>query len=242
MIKGRYPYFKEKTVEERDCFPNLKMTPSALLMLVQEVSVGHLESLGYDYLRLLDEGIVFMLSSVAIKFLKNPLLGEKIKAATSPAKAVSAHMMRETVIFDENDELTAEIQASWIMLGTKDKRILRPKEFPIELPLPEKYEPFAEVWKLKLPQKGDFKEKRKVLLSDLDRNNHMNNTVYASVITDLFPTEIMDRGIRELYIKYKKQARLGNVLSLYTYAEDDTFYVNAKEADDLYFQGSITLG
>lgn len=241
MIKGRYPYFKKKIVEERDCFPNLKMTPSALLVLVQDVSVGHLEALGYDYLRLLDEGIVFMLSSVAVKFFKVPVLGDEITAATCPAKAVGAHMVRETVILDEEENILAEIQASWIMIAAESGRILRPKEFPVELPKLEQYDPFMEVWKLKIPEDGELREKRKIVLSDLDRNFHMNNTVYASVITDLFPDEIMENGINEIFIKYKKQAKLGNTLSLYTYKQEDTLYINAREDNDLYFQGSITL-
>lgn len=241
MIKGKYPYFKQKTVEERDCFPNLNMTPAALLVLVQEVSAGHLEALGYDYFRLLDEKIVFMLSSVAVRFFRTPVLGERITVATCPARAEGAHMMRETVILDEDENILAEVQASWIMLGTENGRILRPREFPIELPTLKEYTPFTEVWKLKIPEKGDFKEERKILLSDLDRNHHMNNTVYASVITDLFPQEVMEKGIREISIKYKKQAKLGNTLSLYTQEEGDTFYINARENNELYFQGSITL-
>ena len=241
MIKGIYPYYKETYVGERDCFPDLKMTPSAMLILVQEVSGGHLASLGYDYERLLEEGIVFMLSSSATKILRTPICGEKIIAATCPAKSVGAHMMRETVLLSESEEVLAVIEASWVMLDTHTGRILRPSALKVKLPLLEKYEPFKEVWNMRFSEEGEFKEERQVKLSDLDRNRHMNNTVYAKVITDLFPEEILEGNIEEISIKYKKQAKLGDTLSLYTRREGDTYYINAKANNDLYFQGSIAL-
>ena len=241
MIKGIYPYYKSAAVGERDCFPNLKMTPAAMLILVQEVSGGHLASLGYDYDRLLEDGIVFMLSSSATKIFRTPCCGENILVATCPAKSVGAHMMRETVLLDENENVLAVTEASWVMLDTHTGRILRPSALKVKLPLLEKYEPFKEVWNMRFSDEGELCDERRVRLSDLDRNLHMNNTVYAKVMTDLFPEEILESDIDEISIKYRKQAKLGDTLSLYTRREGDTYYINAKANSELYFQGSIAL-
>ena len=237
----RYPYFYEKTVEDSDCFPNLTMRPSSALVYIQRAATNHLSLLGYGYEKLFSMGIVFVVANSATQFIKFPAYGEKVKVATCPAVCKGAQMIRETVIMDQNEKVLVENQSAWVMLNPQTKKILRPKDLPFSLPMLTCYTPFFDVTKVKIPQGEKFIHKREVRLSDIDRNLHMNNTVYASLLTDCFPQEVLSGKMSSMFIKYKQQAKLGQEFSLFGGNDEENFFVAAQNQGEMYFQGMFTL-
>ena len=238
-----YPFKFIATIEENNCFPNLILNPSSALLFIQRAATGHLDSLGYTYERLKNEGIVFMVANSATKFYKNLRAHEKVTVATCPAISKGAQILRETCIFNENGERVCENQSAWIMLNPENGKILRPTEFKYKLPILEEYNPFCDATRIKIPKSDNNLGERKVRLSDIDRNSHMNNTIYSNVLTDSFAEEVLNgKGVDTLFIKYKNQARMGDVLAISGEKNSDgVFAISAHINESMCFQGMFTL-
>lgn len=238
---NRYPYKFKTMVEESNCLPNLKISPRGVLLYIQKASTEHLNVLGLNYETLKNEGIVFMVVSSATKFFYTPCAYDEIYVATCPAISKGAQMIRETCLFSAKGEKLVENQTAWIMMNPESGRILKPNEFNHELPLLENWHPFFEPQKIRIPISEKNLGERKVRLSDLDRNLHMNNTIYASILTDCFAEDVLAGEPDTLFIKYKNQAKLNHVLSLRGEKIENQYILTAADGENMCFQGMFTL-
>lgn len=239
---GRYPYARELTVPHYDCDPLLRLRPSAALRYMQEAATTHLDRLGLSYERLQREGILFVLAAQAVRFVRVPRPGERLTVATCPVMGRGAHMLRETVLLSESGEVLVEGQSSWAMINPESQRLMRASEFRHELPLLEDWRPFCDPSRLRIGVGGDPLGDREVRLADLDRNRHMNNTVYADLMLDCFaPQYLAGGGVDELFIRYRAQARLGQTLRQEGGFDGRLYSVCARLGDKICFESAFSL-
>ena len=240
---SRYKYFKEITVPIYDCDPFLRARPSSVLRYIQTISGEHLDSIGLTHRRLFEEGFVFVIAATALKIYRHPKVGDKIKLCTAPLEGSGAHMVRETVIVSECGETMAECQSDWVLIEAGSNRLLKASDFPYELPTLEgEWTPFSDPKKLRIKTANDSSCERLVRLCDLDQNMHMNNTVYADVLTDCFGEQyIASGGVDTMFIRYHLQARMGDILTLEYGEKDGLFTVGARCSDKRCFEGSFSL-
>lgn len=203
----------------------------------------HLESIGLDYKRLYDEGIVFVLVSQALNIIRLPKSREVLKIATCPAALKGARLMRETVIIDDAGGIIVEGQSSWAMINPLDQKILRPSDLPCSLPLLGKaWKPFFDPNKFALPAtKGDYSSARTTVYSDLDLNMHMNNAVHADILLDAYGELLLNNSVSQLFLRYRTQALLGDCLELRTFYDAGRYCLKAVIDDRLCFEGAFTL-
>jgi len=240
---SRYKFFKELTVPVYDCDPFLRACPSSLLRYIQTVSSGHLDSIGLSHSLLYNEGFVFVVAGTALKIYRSPKCGEKIQLCTAPTPGSGAHMIRETVILSESGEKLVECQSDWVLIDAKTNRLLKASDFPYELPLLEgEWTPFFDPKKIRIRCSGETVLGRKVQLSDLDQNMHMNNTIYADIMTDCFGGEYLaSGGVDTMFIRYHLQARMGDSLTLEYGQKDGLFTVGARCGDKRCFEGAFSF-
>lgn len=241
---ARYKYFWELTIPEYDCDPMLRLRPSALLRYIQTASGEHLSSIGITYERLFDEGFVFVVAATALKICRCPMANEAVIVSTAPLiSEKGANMLRETVICSDKGERLAECQMNWALIDSHSGRLCRASDFPHELPLLEgEWEPFFDPRRVRIKPVGSDETVREVRLSDLDRNLHMNNTVYSDIMLDCFGEEYLrSGGVDTLFIRYHLQARLGDSLVLTHGCNDGQFTVSAKCGDRRCFEGAFSL-
>ncbi|MBO5280666.1 MAG: hypothetical protein J6B55_05545 [Clostridia bacterium] len=240
---NRYRYSRSLTVPVYDCDPFGRAKVSSLLKYIQAVSGEHLDTIGLTHDRLLAEGFVFVVAGTALKIFRCPKVNEKITLFTAPLDGGGAHMPRETVIVSESGEKLVECQADWALTDINIGKLLRASDFPYDLPrLQGEWTPFSDPRKLRIKGNCGKTLSRTVRLTDLDSNMHMNNTVYADVITDCFGEEILtSNGIDELFIKYHLQARLGDELTLDCGQNEGVFTVEARCSDKRCFGGAFSL-
>ena len=240
---GRYKYSREITVPEYDCDSFLRLRPSVMLRYIQTVAGEHLETIDLDYETLFNEGFVFVVAGTALKIYRSPISGEKIVLSTAPIMGQGAHMMRETVIDSIDGERLVECQVNWALIDANSRKLLRASDFPHELPLLEgEWTPFFDPRKIRIKPVREKSAVRPVRLSDLDRNIHMNNTVYADVILDCFGEDYLKSGgVDTMFIRYHLQAQLGDELTLEYGFSDNTYSVGACCGDKHCFEGAFSL-
>jgi acyl-ACP thioesterase len=240
---SRYRFFKEITVPIYDCDPFVRARASSLLRYIQTVSSEHIDSLGLTHKRLFDEGFVFVVAGTAMKIYRAPVFGEKIKLCTAPLEGSGAHMVRETVIVSESGEKLVECQSDWALIDAKSSRLLKASDFPYELPtLQGEWTPFFDPKKIRIKPAAENVTERPVRLTDLDQNMHMNNTVYADILTDCFGEQyIASGGVDTIFIRYHLQARMGDMLTLEYGEKDGLFTVGPRCGDNRCFEGAFSL-
>lgn len=216
-----------------------------MLRYIQSVAGEHLDALGLTHQCLYDEGFVFLIAGTALKVHRAPAAGDHIVISTAPLTGRGANMLRETVLHDQNGVLLAECQTNWALINSHTGRLLRPSAFPYTLPMLEgDWTPFSDPTRIRIRAGEEPTESfpRVVRLSDLDQNMHMNNTVYADILTDGFgDAYIASGGIDTLFLRYHLQARLHDCLTLQYGHNGQLFTASAQQGEKKCFEGAFSL-
>lgn len=231
MATPPYKFTLEEKLHDYHCDKKNKLKLGYMLKLIEEVSTEHLVSINLPYTTLFEEGIVFLMSKMVLNIYRRPFSGEKIVLTTSSQGAVGAQFLREIIIETPEGERIAEAISSWFIAEPATRKVLKPDAFKHPLPTIPQHEKLTTVnaaHRIKLEGETLFKATRKVYYSDLDVNGHMNNTVYADVVTDHLPEDVLENmEPTQLFIAYKNEALLGSTLNLETKkAGDSNFYIN----------------
>lgn len=165
-------------------------------------------------------------------------IGDKVKIETYPYSFNRFYGNRMFFLKDENDNVMIEAKTRWLLV---EKDTLKIKKVTKEI---------AEVYDLHEIEKGkgfevdniedkvfsDVEKKPlQIRRSDLDINNHVNNTLYFSYFYDYIDKEILDKYIPyKIQLTYKKQITIDDEPYVYTkdIVEDGQYYTNVKICND----------
>ena len=191
---------------------NLKL--SALLRFMQNAATAHYETLGVGRMKLIEDGVVFLLSKIALKVGKMPKSNETVTLTTWEYGIKGAYFVRNFTFSTENCENAVIAQTLWVAANPETHSIVRPSDFPY--PINENPVEVG-VSAGKVSDRGYQAvrvETRTVRYSDLDCNGHMNNTVYADICTDILFNHIGKVDVHEFAINFNRECKVGDELTL----------------------------
>ena len=190
-----------------------RATPLTMLAYLGEAAVSHNDDLGFniDKLRSLNHG--WMLNRWKVKMDRYPEVGEKIRIETWISNLEKFYATREFMIYDDKDNEIGRATTLWIFLNMTKKRPIRiTKELyeATEIIDIRAFDEFYEFEKdLKLEDYIDFHIRR----SDIDYNNHVNNSKYLAWMIETVPEGIYkDHILSELEILYRRETTYGNTI------------------------------
>jgi medium-chain acyl-[acyl-carrier-protein] hydrolase len=157
------------------------------LNLLQETAWMHAETLGFGLKGIEAHGMYWVLTRQILEMRQWPAFNQKVRIETWLRPPLGAFAGRDFSIIAENGEEIGACTTSWLALDKESKRIL---------PLPS----LAD-WKQisvsrttgltagKIPVEGEYQTIAQygVRNSDLDMNQHVNNTKYSQWILDAIP-------------------------------------------------------
>lgn len=221
--------------------PGNLMKPSALLRMFQEVCEEHLAAFDMDHSRLAAEGMAFLLTTNRMTIRRQPCFGEKLTVTTEPLGSLGAYFYRAFRLFSAGEEIGSQLQLS-VLADVHTHRLLRPAAF-YRLGVFEDRQPEA-AWKveaMKLPADLSPLGNRPIYYSDLDYNSHLNNTIYADILSDFWPHAPAEHQFRELQIQYVSEAFAGDILQLQGIQEKvgDAFYLQGSHERGVCFKAKI---
>lgn len=207
--KTSYEWDTVVTSFEVDMFRRLKL--SALMKRHQEIGEMHLKEFGTDSNYLRDcRNVAFIFTKVAIKVHRLPLMEEKIRIRTWCSSLKGARFTRNYVVFAENGELLTEAKGEVTTLNLESRKIVRPREIEefADFLYNDQLENSCEYpQKIVPPSNFDRKQLRQVRFSDIDYNGHINNTVYADMVLDCLPIDILSQPIKGFEINYANEVK-----------------------------------
>lgn len=235
MEEKPYLYQECFTVSDDECDLSGRLKLSALLRHHQRISTAQLDGYGMDYKTLYREGAVFLLSKLGAHLHRMPASGEEVVAFTSPQGTKGAKFYRQASFSAPDGEVLAEIQTVWFIVDPNTWRTARPSTLLHKMPAVPAAEKIEEgLADERIHPEGAFLTggSKLVSYSDIDKNRHLNHTVYADLVTDLLPLEKMEEnGLARILLHYQNQAVAGDVIrtTLQQGAEGWYYFTGAKD-------------
>jgi acyl-ACP thioesterase len=229
---GDYHFSKEFTVGSFQVHPDGKLRMNSLADFFQEVAWRHADSADFGR-NLLEENLSWVLARFDIKGENLPSWGEAIRIYTAGRGVDKLFAFREFLITNQKGDILAKAMSSWVLLNTQTKKLHRPEQvLPVALFDPQ-LKPDWQPDRIRVSGKLIFQEELKVRFSDLDLNNHVNNTTYIRWVEDLFKDHQIDSS--RVLINYLAECVLGDQVKLELYKSEDKFQIQGEVSNKSVF-------
>lgn len=197
--------------------PDGKISLTSLADLLQEIAWRHADSADFGR-NLVDKQLMWALSRLEIKVEKFPKWGQSIQLFTGGRGADKLFAFREFLVWDQNDQVLVRGMSSWLLLNSETKRIQKPESVLPAVLFDTNLKPEWQPSKILVSGELIATEEVKVRLSDLDLNNHVNNTSYIRWVENL----LFDQGVRpeSIAINYLSECVGGDIVLLKLYKGD----------------------
>lgn len=214
---------------------------SYLLAMAQQISMEHCDSVGVGGQFFYDRGLAFLLAKLRLEIPRAPIGGETLTLFTKPNLPLRAQYRRRTDFTDGSGQLCCRMDSRWVLVDIESRRMLRHMPDDFNLPFLEAED--MEDFRPAPLQNLTLREEMTVRCSMLDINNHMNNTVYGDIITNLLEHRLMaGERIRSIEIFYHHEALHGDKLSLWCGEEDNRFFIRANIGETACFAAAGEMG
>lgn len=194
------------------------LKPQALLNYFEEAAQQHATELGFGYQDLVRNNRFWVLSRLSAKIHRSPAWGEMVTVETWPKSVHRLFALRDFNLYlhgaHPEGEPIVRATSAWLLMDGNSGRPLRPEKYFPEGPLRENAERNAIE---KVPEKlafssegeNDVSDLLQVRFSDIDVNDHVNNSVYLRWLDDAVRTERPDLRLAELELNFVKEASTG---------------------------------
>lgn len=214
---------------------------SQLVSRMIHVSGEHATYSGYGIEHLMAHGASWVLSRMSIQFM-HPIGVEPLTINTGVTDWAGISTDR-VITLTQCDRLVAVANTKWIGIDVKRRLPL-----PIDTILtdPSVKATFDNLELPEIPKRliertiADKLQEvytHQVRYSDLDINRHVNSSVWVALAMDALPlAHIVEEEMAEAHIRFVKEARLGDLLTIKHYSEGQHDYVQIEQAEAVCFQ------
>ncbi len=210
-----------------------KLSLPACMGMFQDIANDHGEKLGVDRWSLLKSSNAFwVITKVKMKIKRFPELDQKVDVKTWTIDNTAVKFDRDCTISIVGEELVA-IKSEWVALDATTRRIRPAKtiKFPFDMKnikkraISEKYSAFSTI-----VDSNDFVYERKVVSTDIDVNNHVNNCFYSRFVLDCFSVDFLrNHQLTDYEIHFINESTEGETIAFYKKEiAKNVFYVEAR--------------
>ena len=212
---------KEYTLRAGDFDKYNRLKPSSILDIFQDIAGLHSEELNLGFEAMLQKSYLWVLVRVKFRILSPISRYEAIKVKTWPLKPNRLSYRREYCIENLDGEKLIIGSSDWVVVHSEQRKFLSvPDLYPFTEGFHEELMLEEKISKIKDFQTDALPYHINIGFSELDVNNHVNNTKYANYVLDaLNPTE--NDIIESLQIDYRKEVMQGTPLNIYLLRENN---------------------
>lgn len=222
-------YSKDYELRYSDMDNNSMIKKSAVIDLLQDISIAHSNSVGLDGPKYAELRIACLLANWRIKFLHTIVPYETVTVKTGIMKITKCETYRKYEIW-QCGECKVIATALWFTVKTETMRICRDTEkiFSVFECVTEE-DNNLPCDKLRSVENVEYIGKTVVEKRDLDTNNHMNNVKSVEVALNRI-TENFD--FSELRVKYRKELKEGETIKVFRSIDGDKLYFELRNEND----------
>ena len=231
-------YSFDTRVRYSECDSNRNLTLTALVDYFQNCSSFHSEDIGAGVDFLAARGEAWFLLNWQIVIERMPKFCENVKVCTAPYDFKGFYGKRNYWLTDCDGNVCVKANSIWScmdVINMRPKKVTQEatKAYELEEPIEMDYAPR----KLRIPENLVHTVDIAVSPEMIDTNHHVNNAQYIRVAMTAFTNKSDEQGadngnINQMLAEYKKSAKLGDVMHLYTGVEDGKFYVDMRDDEN----------
>ena len=212
-----------------------RATVPALISLMQEAAMQNVIDINLSLWDMANDGISWVLMRMHLHIVQLPVLGESINITTHGAGFEKIFTYRDYRVKDQNGETIAYAPSTWLLMDTKERKMVRIPQFVLDHETPPESECLQRI-RHKLPP---FEESQRaktfqVGWHDLDFNHHLSNVKYVQWMLENVDAQLLENGsMKEIDIFYKAEANYGDeIVSEMHEVEEGTFMHRLIRQDD----------
>jgi acyl-ACP thioesterase len=218
------------------CTPNGNLRYTDLCNMLQLTAAAHSESGGFSFVDMQQYNQAWVLSRMRLEITKLPKWKDQITIKTWINSLENSRSVRAMEV-SVNGEKCIGVETFWAVFNTKTRR---PEGMVLAHDHCEKYpenratsQPFS---KIEIDESKELLFERKVVLSDLDIVNHVNNVKYLEWCLDVVDETIMShKSIASLDMNFLKELSWGEVVEIHeSNAESQTIFSITKESKSVF--------
>lgn len=214
------------TVHSYDCNMNGQLSFPALSRFLQEIAWRNAEDMHFGFSDLKSKGMAWVLFRQYIEMSEWPEWGDTFEITTWPSVAEKLFCYREFEV-TLNGKTVGRISSSWLVIDLASRRPVRTTRFYSDEHSTNGSIQFPEAIRRKLkweeePTHGSIYT---VGVTDIDVNNHVNNSRYPEWCMNSYPIEFYRNHLPEkIELQFTAEAVFGDALEIYVRQQDkDTF-------------------
>ena len=208
-------YTSKYKVRWHDTDANRHITPTHLLMYMEETSNAHLVSSGMSLDELRDtRGLAFLLSRISFRIYRTLCADDEIEVDTWVCESRGLSFVRCYRVRCK-DEVVAEAYSIWALLDLNSQKLLPASAFPYDIePEPPLGAELSARVRYPALDSMEYIADRAIVYSDVDYNWHMNNTHYPNMLCDFTP-DVYQKRVTGITLSFLHEATFGHTLKVY---------------------------
>ena len=206
---------RESTIKicSYDVLPDGRVKPSALQRYFQQIALEDVAEQGASYQNMRRHSMVFVITKLRIDFYKPVCSGDQLILRTYPYKVEGVTFFRAFELWN-GEELVCNADSRWVLINYQKRTILRPSDLPYELKASAPQSVLAAIPRRVSQTDVEQTVMRKVLLTELDENRHLNNCYYSDYLLDHAPINVCEAPVKSMCILFDHEAYLGDEIEL----------------------------
>lgn len=231
-------------VDEVDFFDRIK--PSAILQYFQDLATVHATEIGIGYEKMKEDNLCWILSRLSVVIEKYPKLGEVIKVITYPLKPHMVDAIRDYYIYDMNDNLLIRGTSKWCVIDTQSRAIRRcgpmfsfsAEQYMPTISIENGNSKIADIQSIGV---GFEAFKSKALITDLDRNMHMNNARYGDIILNACDFDFLtNNSVKSFDINFLSELKINDEYHVNKINTDNFTLFEAMKQNETVFRAQVS--
>ncbi len=204
-----------------------EMKASALLDIIQDVSIQDSTRVGYSIHALKDINRAWLMQGINVRYEK-PISTKAPLTVSTGVKSFRGSTSERCCIVEQEGEIVARTVANWFLIDVEKTRVIRiPPEILEAYEVGGFEEEFFSYQKPELPDAEPLYTV-KVSNKEIDTNSHLNNQRAAELMLDAIPFEF---SFNDMKILYKKAAYLGDILEVCMDETEHGYFVKLQTTD-----------
>jgi len=199
-----------------ECDIKKRMKVSSILRHIQQIAIEHSNFLGVTRELFKKTGTTFFVSQVFLEFNKEIHAEEELEISTEAFFPEKAIFHRYTEFKNKNSCKALSANSKWILIDTNKRAILRKGHEEINSCFPEGKSKVHEYKIFRSKNNNIFLNEEKAVYSYCDENGHINNAVYADIICNYLPEDILqEKFIKNIIISYNQEVLLNEKIEIF---------------------------
>ena len=211
---------------------NDKITIKSILNIFQDAASYHASKIGVGYEEMLEKNLYWVLSRIKFDILQQPKIDEEVIIKTWPLEKGRIDFDRDMKISSKEGEVLIIGTSKWCVINSSTRMLERTDninyigEICPDINYTDKFN------KIILPnEEKNFMFNHKVQFSDLDHNQHMNNTNYANLVLNACER----KTISHFEINFINESKLNDEITVSLIKQENEEYVIGTNNDKIIF-------